>query len=74
MTPAKSQLRAAVINYDNEGDPVVCLNRRYRGAKYISPRQLCGGCEFEVGDLFHGTTNDTAFYGWYCAFGRKAGR
>ena len=56
-----------VIGYNDEGVPFCCHNRRYMTQKYLSPRQLCGGCEFEISDFFHGT-NGTEFFGWYCVF------
>ena len=56
-----------VIKYDDDGDPVCCFNRKYMSGKFLSPSQLCRGCEFEIADLFHGTTKKS-FYGWYCDF------
>lgn len=45
--------------------PTICFNRQYRGGRFLSPYQICEGCIYEVGDLFHGTAGKS-FYGWYC--------
>jgi hypothetical protein len=56
-----------VCTYDEDGDPVLCTNRKYMGGIILSPVQKCGGCEHEVQDLFTGTAGKQV-WAWYCVF------
>lgn len=56
-----------IIGVDTDGDPYICMDRKYMSSKYLSPRQRCEGCEWEISDLFHGTAGKS-FFGWYCNF------
>ena len=47
----------------------VCTNRKYFNGKYLSPEKLCEGCQYEVGDLFAGTSGKS-MYGYFCNYAR----
>lgn len=58
---------SSIIKYDIDGDPVVCMNKKYIGGKILSHYQRCEGCEFEKYDLFTGTSGKQVWC-WYCDF------
>lgn len=51
---------------------VVCQNRRYMSAQFLSSVQLCAGCQYEVHDLFSGTSG-LQVWAWYCQWKQPDG-
>lgn len=63
----RNAVGAVICDVDEDGDPVLCTNRKYMGGKFVAMRQMCDDCPHESEDLFTGIQGFN-FWGFYCTF------